>query len=181
VAATPFPDATQYPKMPGFLADIDPAGIHTRRDITFTTMSGGKPGIGRGNGGPIHSINGKQFSNDDIDQIMALNSVEEWTLYNATPRVQHPFHIHVNPFQVVEVFDPSLTTQPVLAKPYVWWDTIAIPSAANGKNGYVKIRSRFADFVGLFVIHCHILAHEDRGMMQLIEVVSNKTIQKHYH
>jgi FtsP/CotA-like multicopper oxidase with cupredoxin domain len=180
VTAKAFPDQTQYPKMPSFLADIDPAGIHTRRDITFATT----PGIGRGSGGgPIHTINGKQFSNDDIDQIMALNSVEEWTLYNTAGTVQHPFHIHVNPFQIVEVRDPNKSLTPVqLPKPYVWWDTIAIPAAdKNGNAGYVKMRSRFADFVGLFVIHCHILAHEDRGMMQLIEVVTNKTIQEHYH
>ena len=37
--------------------------------------------------------------------------------------------------------------------------------------GYFKMRTRFADFTGEFVNHCHILAHEDRGMMQLIEVI----------
>jgi len=36
--------------------------------------------------------------------------------------------------------------------------------------GYFKMRSRFADFTGQYVLHCHILAHEDRGMMQLVEV-----------
>jgi FtsP/CotA-like multicopper oxidase with cupredoxin domain len=42
------------------------------------------------------------------------------------------------------------------------------------------MRSRFVDFTGLYVFHCHILAHEDRGMMQLVEVVSNETIQQHH-
>jgi FtsP/CotA-like multicopper oxidase with cupredoxin domain len=32
------------------------------------------------------------------------------------------------------------------------------------------MRSRFVDYPGLFVIHCHILAHEDRGMMMVVEV-----------
>jgi FtsP/CotA-like multicopper oxidase with cupredoxin domain len=36
--------------------------------------------------------------------------------------------------------------------------------------GYFKMRSRFVDYPGLFVIHCHILAHEDRGMMMVVEV-----------
>ena len=40
--------------------------------------------------------------------------------------------------------------------------------------GYFKMRSRFVDFVGSYVMHCHILIHEDRGMMQLVEVVSDK-------
>src|SRR5438309_8783361 len=45
----------------------------------------------------------------------------------------------------------------------------------NNKNkakdpGYFKMRTRFVDFTGLYVQHCHILAHEDRGMMQLLQV-----------
>jgi FtsP/CotA-like multicopper oxidase with cupredoxin domain len=46
--------------------------------------------------------------------------------------------------------------------------------------GYFKMRTHFADFAGKFVNHCHILAHEDRGMMQLIEVVDNKTQVIHH-
>jgi hypothetical protein len=38
-------------------------------------------------------------------------------------------------------------------------------------SGYVIIRQHFVDFPGSFVLHCHILAHEDRGMMQLVRVV----------
>ena len=41
--------------------------------------------------------------------------------------------------------------------------TVTIP-------GYFTMRSRFVDFTGQYVLHCHILAHEDRGMMQLVEV-----------
>ncbi|MEO8592713.1 MAG: multicopper oxidase domain-containing protein [Candidatus Solibacter sp.] len=110
----------------------------------------------------------------------------------------HPFHIHVNPFQVVEIFDPITMDEPkVYEKDFVWYDTIGIPPAynyyPNGKprldregkqtwvNGYVRFRSRFADFSGLFVLHCHILAHEDRGMMQLVQVVPAKTVAEHYH
>ena len=35
--------------------------------------------------------------------------------------------------------------------------------------GYLKMRSKFADFTGTYVLHCHILIHEDRGMMQMVE------------
>jgi hypothetical protein len=65
-------------------------------------------------------------------------------------------------------------------------DTFAIPiakkDATTGKvvPGYFKMRTRFADFAGKFVDHCHILAHEDRGMMQLVEVIDNKTVIKHH-
>ena len=85
-----------------------------------------------------------------------------------------------------------------LPAPYVWWDTFAIPLARaesdptkcpvalrqGGANlvcpGYFKMRTRFVDFTGEFVQHCHILAHEDRGMMQLLKVESNKTKLKHH-
>ena len=53
-----------------------------------------------------------------IRQTVALGSVEEWTILNMN-NVRHPFHIHVNPFQVVKV-----NGEPV--EPY-WADTIALP------------------------------------------------------
>jgi FtsP/CotA-like multicopper oxidase with cupredoxin domain len=76
----------------------------------------------------------------------------------------HPFHIHVNPFQVVESSDPALETG-------VFKDTVPIPPVQeNGQNGYVVIRSRFERYIGRFVLHCHILGHEDAGMMLLVEI-----------
>jgi FtsP/CotA-like multicopper oxidase with cupredoxin domain len=99
----------------------------------------------------------------------------EWTNINQTT-VPHPFHIHVNPFQIVEYFDPSKANAGTkMPAPYVWQDTIEIPANATSpdgtqRDGYVKMRSRFCDFTGKFVLHCHILGHEDRGMMQICEV-----------
>jgi L-ascorbate oxidase len=139
---------------------------------------------------------------------MQLNSPEEWTVMNEDTDKSHPFHIHINPFQIVEVFSPSQenTTDPTkpcyvnpddpetwkpcnkLTGPFVWWDTFAISTAfqvtgPSGKQvtipGYFKMRSRFADFTGQFVLHCHILIHEDRGMMELIEVVPTQTQLHH--
>ena len=143
-------------------------------------------------------IDGKQFNEGVIDKVMLEGDAEEWTLINTSERsVMHPFHIHINPFQIVEVFDPSLMEEPQRqpAK-YVWQDTIAIPAGfykpivpnpdptkpADYKfvPGHIKIRHRFLDFTGKYVLHCHILGHEDRGMMQLIEVVPNKTTIKHH-
>jgi FtsP/CotA-like multicopper oxidase with cupredoxin domain len=45
--------------------------------------------------------------------------------------------------------------------------------------GYFKMRSRFADYSGQYVMHCHILAHEDRGMMSVVEVVPFTTPYSH--
>ena len=103
-------------------------------------------------------IDGKTFDHDRVDQTVLLGALEEWRLINTSPD-WHPFHIHVNDFQVIEV-----NGEPVDA--YSWEDTTPLPAF-----GEVVIRSRFLDFPGKFVYHCHILAHEDFGMMSVIEVV----------
>jgi FtsP/CotA-like multicopper oxidase with cupredoxin domain len=98
-----------------------------------------------------------------MKQTVALSSVEEWTIFNMN-NVRHPFHIHVNPFQVVRV-----NGQPV--EPF-WADTIALPPGGTAEAPTsVTFRTRFRDFAGSFVMHCHMLVHEDMGMMQVVEVV----------
>jgi hypothetical protein len=51
--------------------------------------------------------------------------------------------------------------------------------AATVVPGYFKMRSRFVDYAGRYVIHCHILAHEDRGMMTIVQVVPFATAYSH--
>jgi len=85
-----------------------------------------------------------------------LNAVEEWTLINGNA-YPHPFHIHVNECYVTKLNGEAIT-------PF-WADTLPIPP-----NGSLTFRSRFTDFTGSFVWHCHALDHEDMGMMQLVEV-----------
>jgi FtsP/CotA-like multicopper oxidase with cupredoxin domain len=51
-----------------------------------------------------------------------------------------------------------------LAEP-VWRDTVVVP-----RNGSVTFRSRFLDVTGRFVLHCHMMNHEELGMMQVVEV-----------
>ena len=46
--------------------------------------------------------------------------------------------------------------------------------------GYFKMRSRFVDYPGDFVTHCHILAHEDRGMMTVVRVVPLQAPLSHH-
>jgi FtsP/CotA-like multicopper oxidase with cupredoxin domain len=103
-------------------------------------------------------IDGRAFDPDRVDQTVELGATEEWRLRN-TSREWHPFHIHVNDFQVVEI-----DGEPVAAR--TWEDTTSIPAF-----GELVIRTRFLDFPGRFVYHCHILDHEDEGMMGVVEVV----------
>ncbi|HWW60808.1 MAG TPA: multicopper oxidase domain-containing protein, partial [Thermoanaerobaculia bacterium] len=179
VATTLPQSAAEFPTFPGFLADITDDEINGRHNTVTFSMTGGP-------GGPPNQpqfyIDGEQFKEGRIDQLMLLDTAEEWTLVNSsTGNIAHPFHIHINPFQITEVYNPQTMSAPEKQQaPYVWSDVIAIPAASGGRNGHIKIRSRFVDFPGIFVLHCHILGHEDRGMMQLVEVLDNKTVVKHH-
>jgi len=71
----------------------------------------------------------------------------------------------------------------------IWWDVFSIPSGSTfadgeGKTynipGWFKMRSRFVDYSGYYVLHCHILAHEDRGMMTVVEVAPLQTPYSHH-
>src|SRR5438552_87220 len=91
-----------------------------------------------------------------LRQTVALGSVEEWTILNMNP-IRHPFHIHINPFEVV-----SINGAPI--DPY-WADTIGLPPNGSPTNPTsVTFRTRFRDFAGTTVMHCHMLSHEDMGM-----------------
>ena len=83
----------------------------------------------------------------------------------ATNGADHPFHIHINPCWVmrIEIPDENGELHDILDEPR-WLDTIWIP-----RGGRVVFRSRFADYTGIWVHHCHLLLHEDNGMMQVVE------------
>jgi hypothetical protein len=93
---------------------------------------------------------------------MRLGDVEEWTVTNDSDE-WHTFHIHQNDFQLVEL-DGKLVEG---ISPQ---DNVSVPP-----NGSVKMRMRFTDFTGKFVFHCHVLHHEDHGMMSVVKVVDPET------
>jgi suppressor of ftsI len=103
-------------------------------------------------------INGRPFDPDRVDIQVKLGTTEEWIVSN-TSIEEHPFHIHINPFQVT-----AINGNPVPLTGYL--DTQTIPI-----GGSFTMRTQFKDFVGKFVIHCHILGHEDAGMMAVVEVI----------
>jgi FtsP/CotA-like multicopper oxidase with cupredoxin domain len=267
------------PSFPPFLTDIKPTDVKATRTIVFSTS-------GRPPAPSMHRIDGKLFDGE-VGAAVVLNQVEEWKIVNETyassgggAKISHPFHIHINPFQISEFFDPSsyisstpgagtvtavaatapqtgatitglgtsfmssahvgdfilingqrpatilsiptntsmtissginvaaaatysiavpqytinkirpgqCLINPLDAKPCtaippanrIWWDVLSIPSGnvfydASGGTptkvpGYFKMVSRFVDYAGYYVIHCHILAHEDRGMMTVVYV-----------
>ncbi|MGB7415672.1 MAG: multicopper oxidase family protein [Thermosynechococcaceae cyanobacterium] len=107
--------------------------------------------------GMVFLINGKSFDPDRIDTQVLLGTVEDWEISN-TGVMDHPFHLHTNPFQVI-----ARNGQP---QPHrVWKDTVLVPAGEM-----VRIRIPFKDFAGKTVYHCHILDHEELGMMGTIEM-----------
>ena len=103
-----------------------------------------------------------------------LNSVEEWRFINQN-NDEHPIHIHVNDFQVMEYFDPTTGLRTGPDKFAV--DNANAPAPTMGAEeavvqpGILSVRTRFEEFVGLYVMHCHRLNHEDNGLMALINVI----------
>lgn len=157
-----FPET--LPDLPPYLNDI--TSIRVRPKHVLFSMDGG-PGDP-----PIFYIDGKQYDPAYIDHRVILGINEQWQLQNSTT-IAHPFHIHVNPFQITAFNGVDLP------QPWVWWDTIAIPiqQSATEPEGTVTIRQRFLRFTGKYVLHCHILGHEDRGMMQNVEASSLQMLQ----
>jgi FtsP/CotA-like multicopper oxidase with cupredoxin domain len=95
---------------------------------------------------------------------LKLNTASSWTI-SIPPSSEgqaHPFHVHVNPFELVR-------QGPDGKDETVWKDTLMIREAAPLK--YRVLLSRYEDYTGAFVLHCHILPHEDKGMMQTVEIV----------
>jgi FtsP/CotA-like multicopper oxidase with cupredoxin domain len=105
------------------------------------------------------------FSPDNPPAIVTTQgSVEDWTVENRALEV-HEFHIHQIHFKVME-----RNGTPVDDGQY--YDTIQVPYwSGTGPYPSLKLRMDFRGQVtGDFVYHCHILGHEDSGMMAIIRV-----------
>jgi FtsP/CotA-like multicopper oxidase with cupredoxin domain len=123
-----------------------------------------------------YQFDGNQFPNIPLLQ-PRLNSVEEWTFVNRN-NDQHPIHIHVNDYQVVDYYDPvsGLRLQNL---PFGQDNqNTPAPKMVNGnvtEPGRMSVRTLFQDFIGTYVLHCHRLNHEDGGLMLLINVIPEVT------
>lgn len=132
----------------------------------------------------------KPYDPNRVDRILILGSADEWQLQSRF--VSHPFHIHINPFQVVKILDPygkdvsapgavdDADGQPPDPQypglKGVWKDTLWVKSLIPAPDTFPKgvytivIRTRYERYIGEYVLHCHILDHEDQGMMQNVRI-----------
>lgn len=132
-------------------------------------------------------IDNQAYNPTRVDRLLKLNGVDEWTLTSTF--VNHPFHIHVNPFQIVDVLKPDKDGK--LFSIFKDRDYNKCVKIENGDPQYcdqqnifrdtilvkqdykILIRSRNESYIGDYVLHCHILDHEDQGMMQNVRIVPN--------
>ncbi len=180
------------PALPGFLADLTPAN-----DTVYVVFTDSTPGA------PTRFYLGSEatpyqrFNPDTVfipsDSAgaalpMLLNTTQTWKVINrSSQQINHPFHIHINPFQVNQAFAPSAADQyqPLYAQlnaaaapggSPIWLDVVPLPAPTVDSNGYIVtegyivLTQRYTDFTGEYVMHCHILGHEERGMMQTLKV-----------
>jgi FtsP/CotA-like multicopper oxidase with cupredoxin domain len=131
-------------------------------------------------------VNGHAF-NESQTRFLELNATDSWRITTvgdpegvprgkpdfAVPPVEHIFHIHVNPFQVEQ-------ERPAGSR-LVWRDTVIVrgPDIPGEAADPVWVYTDYTDFTGKFVMHCHILDHEDLGMMELMEVVEHLPMGAH--
>lgn len=137
------------------------------RTITFSPVNMGPTAIQ----GPF-VFDMMPFDMMMINQYVQLNDIEIWTLQNNTP-IAHPFHIHDVQFYILDI--NGVPPSPGLAGRK---DVILVP----GGMGTVRFITKFEDFSNdtlPYMYHCHMLTHEDDGMMgQFIVQSQNSSISE---
>jgi FtsP/CotA-like multicopper oxidase with cupredoxin domain len=108
---------------------------------------------------------------DTPDIVVKQGDVEDWIIENRSTEL-HDFHIHQLHFQLLD-WSGIAVNEPFLR------DTVNVPYYNGRMLQYpsVRLRMDFRDpnIVGTFVYHCHVLEHEDGGMMGMIRVLPNET------
>jgi FtsP/CotA-like multicopper oxidase with cupredoxin domain len=143
--------------LPEKLRDIATLGeAKAQKRIQFTETMG----MGNGMMTMGFQIDGKTFDMNRIDLKSRVGEVELWEIYNNSD-MDHPLHIHGTQFQIVE----RERDKKFLPVSFVAWkDTVNITSKET-----VRLKLRF-NLAGNRMYHCHILEHEEQGMMGTLQV-----------
>ena len=138
-------------------ADLRKASITGKRSFTLA-MPNHSMAMGASSMVGMFTINGEAFSHDKVNTTVSNESVEEWTIVNSST-MQHPFHLHIWPMQILSINGEEVNN-------LRFQDVVTVPA-----NGKVVVRVNFTTYTGKTLYHCHILDHEDLGMMGVIESV----------
>ncbi len=129
------------------------SNANATKTLTFSPQTMGPTAIN----GPF-LINNTAFNMDVINYSIPLNNTEVWTLQNNSP-IAHPFHLHNVPFYILDI--NGVPPPPELAGRK---DVVLVPAG----QGTVRFITKFEDFANdsvPYMYHCHMLTHEDAGMM----------------
>jgi len=127
---------------------IGDAEIVARRTVTFSMKTGSKRIID----GTEYLVDGQLYQEGTIDPKVKLGTAEEWKIVNNSDGI-HPFHIHVNSFEVI-----GLPSDPEYRRLH---DTVWLAPFST-----ITMRTRFKTWKGKSVYHCHVLPHEDSAMIK---------------
>ena len=153
---------------------IKPNKVKRVRTIQF---SGAFPAVMNPYVGGDFSINNTLYQETAVPEVVTLGDVEEWQIQVGDAHhgggEGHPFHIHVNHFEVISI-QAAGQQNPTMFPPGTIQDTVWVPA-----NTTVVIRMKFKQWVGKAVYHCHILPHEDTGMMANFLIVPRGSDSTH--
>lgn len=189
------------------LAEAKINEIHT---VGFAIGAPGFPGFTVGNlekdaQAGYKLVKADAYSPSRIDHKLVLGNTDEWQITAFQGGTGHPFHIHVNPFEIISIkqYNPRAncaaytppTTEPDTCQPdnaikpddpSTWKEVSgagdpAVNQYANlqgqwkdtifARPGFlITTRTQYRRYIGAFVLHCHILDHEDQGMMQNVAI-----------
>ena len=113
--------------------------------------------------GPFTTASGGTSATWPAIATFTAGTVQEFVVTGANA---HPLHIHVNPFQITAM--PAASYNDEYFQVGDWHDTLMISDM--GGNSELTVRSQLDVFTGKTVVHCHILEHEDEGMMSWFQV-----------
>ncbi|SJM90988.1 multicopper oxidase family protein [Crenothrix polyspora] len=140
-----------------------PKGTVTRKMVLDMQMMSGMAGMG--GMGDTATINDIAYSSTKAYTAHSkLNSYEIWEIINNSG-MDHPFHQHVNPAQVISITGGDTAYTKFYTTSPAWKDTVIVP-----KKGRIKLLVPIKDFTGTTMFHCHILEHEEIGMAGLWDI-----------
>lgn len=113
-------------------------------------------------------INGRDFDVQPLTIESQVGTYEVWQIINQT-MMDHPFHLHTNPFQVLSVMGGDIDYARLYTATPAMKDTIIVPRCGN-----VTLLVPIKDYAGTDMFHCHILEHEDTGMMGIWQIGSTE-------
>jgi len=139
---------------------IDPAARRSTAMPVKTERITLSMGQGRG------YVNGVSFTMENHYTLSSrLGTHEVWEIVNNSG-MDHPFHQHVNPCQVLSITGGDAAYASFLTKAPAWKDTVIVP-----KWGSVRMLVPVLHWPGMAMFHCHIIEHEDIGMMGLWDIM----------